>query len=121
MGSAGFCFEGLNDDITLASDGPQRDMSGYVSKLRERSLFDVPEEADRSRNPFILTSSRLTNRPYRNKSHDKHPLLDKRSPWGSNLRPPDPEADALSTRPRRPVCALNILDAKSIDGMSSKA
>ncbi|KAH3829941.1 hypothetical protein DPMN_103172 [Dreissena polymorpha] len=50
----------------------------------------------------FLTSSRLTNRPYLNKSHDKHPSFDKRSPWGSNLRPSDPEADALSTRPRRP-------------------
>ncbi|KAH3708410.1 hypothetical protein DPMN_067860 [Dreissena polymorpha] len=31
----------------------------------------------------------------------KHPFLNKRSPWGSNLRPPDLEADAFSTVPRR--------------------
>ncbi|KAH3752740.1 hypothetical protein DPMN_187366 [Dreissena polymorpha] len=49
-----------------------------------------------------LTSSRLMNRPYRNKSHDKQPSFDKRSPWGSNLPPPDAETDALSTKPWRP-------------------
>ncbi|KAH3747550.1 hypothetical protein DPMN_181977 [Dreissena polymorpha] len=54
-------------------------------------------------NHSFLSSSRIKNRPYRNKSHDKHPSFDKRSPWGLNLRPPDPEADALSTRPRRPA------------------
>ncbi|KAH3866652.1 hypothetical protein DPMN_029750 [Dreissena polymorpha] len=45
-------------------------------------------------NHSFLTSSRLTSRSYRNKSLDKHPSFDKRSPSGSNLRPPDPEADA---------------------------
>ncbi|KAH3886612.1 hypothetical protein DPMN_010623 [Dreissena polymorpha] len=59
-------------------------------------------------NLSVLTSSRYTNRQYRNKSHDKHSSFDKHSPWGLNLRPLDPEADALSTRPRRPVVSVRL-------------
>ncbi|KAH3739626.1 hypothetical protein DPMN_046280 [Dreissena polymorpha] len=57
-------------------------------------------------NHSFLPSSRFTKRSFRNKSNDKHPSFDKRSPWGFNLRPPDPEADALSTRPGRPVIKI---------------
>ncbi|KAH3863286.1 hypothetical protein DPMN_026267 [Dreissena polymorpha] len=69
-------------------------------------------------NHSFLTSTRLTSRPYRNKCHDKHPSFDKRHPWGSNLRPTDPEADALSTRPRRPSPTLDPGDPVSYRGIA---
>lgn len=46
-----------------------------------------------------LTSSRLRNWPFYNKSQKKH-FLDKRSLLGSNLQPPGPKADTLTIRPQ---------------------